>query len=139
MTVLFRIFARPNPQINLGPIDCSVALLVCDLALPDAPIVYASDPFMEMTGYRMNDIRGKNCRFLQAPGGKVQPHSSRKYVDHRTIKGMREAVKANKEHQTEITNFKKDGRPFVNILTIIPIQWDTQDYRYSVGFQHQKE
>lgn len=139
MTVLFRIFARPNPQINLGPIDCSVALLVCDLALPDAPIVYASDPFMEMTGYRMNDIRGKNCRFLQAPGGNVQPHSARKYVDHRTIKGMREAVKSNKEHQTEITNFKKDGRPFVNILTIIPIQWDTPEFRYSVGFQHQKE
>lgn len=139
MTVLLRIFARPNPQINLGPIDCSVALLVCDLALPDAPIVYASDPFMEMTGYRMDDIRGKNCRFLQAPGGNVQPHSARKYIDQRTIKGMREAVKANKEHQTEITNFKKDGRPFVNILTIIPIQWDTQQFRYSVGFQHQKE
>ncbi|KAJ0109875.1 vivid pas protein vvd [Diaporthe amygdali] len=139
MTVLFRIFARPNPQIDLGPIDCSVALLVCDLALPDAPIVYASDPFMEMTGYRMNDIRGKNCRFLQAPGGNVKPRSTRKYIDQRTILGMREAVKANKEHQTEITNFKKDGRPFVNILTIIPIQWDTQEFRYSVGFQHQKE
>lgn len=138
MTVLFRIYARPNPQINLGPIDCSVSLLVCDLAQPDHPIVYASDPFLHMTGYRMGDIQGKNCRFLQEPGGNVKPRSPRKFVDKRTLRGMHEAIRANKEHQTTVTNFKKDGRPFVNILTIIPIPWDGKDYRYSVGFQCEK-
>lgn len=136
MTVLFRIYARPDPQINLGPIDCSVALIVCDLALPDQPIVYASDPFLQMTGYQMNEIRGKNCRFLQAPDGNVKAKSVRPYADKRTIRGMRDAIKANKEHRTTITNFRKDGTPFVNILTIIPIPWDGQDYRYSVGFQY---
>lgn len=135
MTVLFRIYARPNPQINLGPIDCSVALIVCDLTAADNPIVYASDPFLHMTGYRMGEIRGRNCRFLQAPDGDVKARSSRKYVDKSTVRGMREAVKANKEHQTTVTNFRKDGRPFVNILTLIPITWDSEDYRYSVGFQ----
>lgn len=138
MTVLFRIYARPNPQINLGPIDCSVALIVCDLALADNPIVYASDPFLQMTGYRMHEIRGKNCRFLQAPDGNVEPTSSRKYVDQNTIRGMRDAIKANKEHQTTVTNFKKNGNAFVNILTLIPITWDSQDFRYSVGFQCDK-
>ncbi|CAN8098470.1 unnamed protein product [Discula destructiva] len=138
MTVLFRIYGRPNPQINLGPIDCSVALIVCDLAVADNPIVYASDPFLQMTGYRMPEIQGKNCRFLQAPGGEVEPKSSRQYVDKSTVHGMREAIQSNKEHQTTITNFKKDGRPFVNILTLIPITWDSQDYRYSVGFQCDK-
>lgn len=138
MTVLFRIYARPNPQINLGPIDCSVALIVCDLALPDHPIVYASDPFLQMTGYHMDDIRGKNCRFLQAPGGNVKPKSVRKSVDKRTVRGMREAIKMNKEHQTTITNFKKDGSAFVNILSIIPIPWDGKEFRYSVGFQCEK-
>lgn len=138
MTVLFRIYGRPNAQINLGPIDCSVALIVCDLAKPDNPIVYASDPFLQMTGYRMQEIQGKNCRFLQEPGGNVQPKSTRKYVDKNTIRGMRDAIKANKEHQTTITNFTKEGKPFVNLLTLIPITWDTQDFRYSVGFQCDK-
>lgn len=139
MTVLFRVYGRPNPQINLGPIDCSVALIVCDLAVADNPIVYASDPFLQMTGYRMHEIQGKNCRFLQAPGGDVKPKLSRKYVDKTTVRGMRDSIKANKEHQTTLTNFRKDGRPFVNILTLIPITWEgSNDYRYSVGFQCDK-
>lgn len=138
MTVLFRIYGRPNPQINLGPIDCSVAMIVCDLALPDHPIVYASEPFLQMTGYHMGEIQGRNCRFLQAPGGDVKPRSVRKSVDKRTVRGMRDAIKTNTEHQTTITNFKKDGSAFLNILTIIPIPWDGKDYRYSVGFQCEK-
>lgn len=138
MTVLLRIYARPNAQINLGPIDCSVALIVCDLAQPDNPIVYASDPFLQMTGYRMQEIQGKNCRFLQEPGGNVKPKSTRKYADKSTIRGMRDAIKANIEHQTTITNFTKDGRSFVNLLTLIPITWDTPEFRYSVGFQCDK-
>ncbi|ROW08271.1 hypothetical protein VMCG_03154 [Cytospora schulzeri] len=139
MSVLLRIFARPNPEIDLGPIDGSVALVVCDLALQDVPIVYASDAFLALTGYQMDEIRGRNCRFLQAPGGRVPPRSAREHVGPEDIRGMREAIGSNKEHQTEITNFKKGGEPFVNILTIIPITWDSEDYRYSVGFQCQKE
>lgn len=135
MTVLLRIYGRPNPQINLGPIDCSVALIVCDLALPDHPIVYASDAFQQMTGYHWDEIKGRNCRFLQAPGGKVSPKSVRKYADKSAVRGMRESIKANREHRTTITNFRKDGTPFVNILTLIPIRWDGPNYRYSVGFQ----
>lgn len=138
MTVLFRIYARPNPQINLGPIDCSVAMIVCDLAKPDNPIVYASDAFLAMTGYRMHEIQGKNCRFLQAPSGRVQPRSIRKHVDRKTVSSMRDAIKANKEHQTQVTNFKKNGEPFLNILSIVPIPWDGPEYRYSVGFQCEK-
>ncbi|KUI53002.1 White collar 1 protein [Cytospora mali] len=80
MTVLLRIFARPNPEIDLGPVDSSVALVVCDLAAPDTPIVYVSDPFLELTGYRADEVVGRNCRFLQAPGGRVKPHSARKHV-----------------------------------------------------------
>lgn len=139
MTVLFRIMARPNATVHLGPIDCSVALIVCDLALPDTPIVYASDPFYEMAGYRPAEIMGKNCRFLQAPGGNVKPKSVRKHVDKDTIKKMRKAVTTNTEIQTEVVNFKKDGKPFINLLTIIPIQWESKDFRYSVGFQCEKE
>lgn len=139
MSVMLRIFARPNPEIDLGPIDGSVALVVCDLALQDEPIVYASDAFLALTGYRMDEVRGRNCRFLQAPGGRVPPRSARQHVDKEHLRGVREAVRANREHQTELTNFKKGGEPFVNILTIIPITWGGDDFRYSVGFQCQKE
>lgn len=130
-----RVATRPHPKVELGAIDCSVALLLCDLQQPDTPIVYASDAFVMLTGYSSAEIMGKNCRFLQAPGGKVKPKSSRKYVDDKTVRKMRHAVRDNEEVQMEVANFRKDGSSFTNLLTMIPVQWDSQDYRYSVGFQ----
>lgn len=134
-----RVAGRPNPKVQLGPIDCSVALLLCDLAQPDVPIVYASDAFASLTGYTNAEILGKNCRFLQAPGGKVRPTSHRKYVDERTVRKMHTAVQTNDEVQLEVVNFKRNGSLFVNLLTMIPVRWDSHDFRYCVGFQVERE
>ncbi|OLN85281.1 White collar 1 protein 1 [Colletotrichum chlorophyti] len=139
MSILLRVISRPNPKIQLGAIDCSVALLLCDLEQPDTPIVYASEPFSLLTGYSNKEIMGKNCRFLQAPGGMVKKQSARKHVDKDTVKRMRESVETNDEVQLEVVNFKKDGTPFVNLLTMIPVLWDSHHYRYSVGFQVERE
>lgn len=40
---------------------------VTDPQLPDNPIVYASDNFIELTGYERRQVLGRNCRFLQGP------------------------------------------------------------------------
>ncbi|OHE94263.1 vivid PAS protein VVD [Colletotrichum orchidophilum] len=135
MSILLRVAGRPNPKVELGAIDCSVALLLCDLEQPDCPIVYASEHFSILTGYRNSEIIGKNCRFLQAPGGKVSQKSARKHVPKETVKSMRKAVEANDEFQVDVLNFRKDGTSFVNLLTMIPVRWDSQHFRYSVGFQ----
>ncbi|KAI4871055.1 putative vivid protein [Hypoxylon rubiginosum] len=138
MNILIRVMTRPSPVIDLGPIDASCALVMCDLQQPDYPIVYASDPFTELTGYSPAETIGRNCRFLQAPGGKVRKHSARKYVDKDTIKTIRRAVESNKELAVEVTNFKRNGQSFVNLLTMIPVYWDSAVPRYSVGFQAEK-
>ncbi|OTA62423.1 putative vivid protein [Hypoxylon sp. EC38] len=138
MNILIRVMTRPNPVIDLGPIDASCPLIMCDLQQPDYPIVYASDPFMELTGYSESEIIGRNCRFLQAPGGKVKRHSTRKYVHKDLIKKMRRAVDSNDELAIEVTNFKKNGQRFINLLSIIPVYWDSPTPRYSVGFLAEK-
>lgn len=40
---------------------------VTDPQLPDNPIVYASDNFIQLTGYERSQVLGRNCRFLQGP------------------------------------------------------------------------
>ena len=40
--------------------------VIADPHLPDCPIVFASDAFLELTGYSREEILGRNCRFLQA-------------------------------------------------------------------------
>ncbi|KAK4043148.1 hypothetical protein C8A01DRAFT_32790 [Parachaetomium inaequale] len=67
LTILASIHTRPNPTVPLGAVDASCALLIADLAQPDQPIVYASDPFTALTGYTPREVLGRNCRFLQVP------------------------------------------------------------------------
>ena len=40
---------------------------VTDPQMPDNPIVYASESFIELTGYERRQVLGRNCRFLQGP------------------------------------------------------------------------
>ena len=129
---------RANPIIELGAIDASCALILCDLQQHDCPVVYANEPFVELTGYSEQEIIGRNCRFLQAPGGKVKKSSTRKHIDNDTVKKMRNAVDGNTELAIEVANFKKNGQHFINLLAMIPICWDSAEPRYSVGFQAEK-
>jgi PAS domain S-box-containing protein len=134
-----RVLSRPNKKVDIGPIDAACPLLLCDLQRPDTPIVYTSDAFLALTGYRSHEVMGRNCRFLQAPGNKqVRSGGTRdKIVNLETVRSMRRAIERNEEMQVEILNYKKDGRQFRNLLTIVPVRWrdDSPNYQYSVGFQ----
>ncbi|KAF5234337.1 hypothetical protein FANTH_12170 [Fusarium anthophilum] len=133
MSILFRVMGRPNPQVVLGPVDCSVALVVCDMGQADAPVVYVSDSFSELTGYTAREALGRNCRFLQAPPG-LERSLDRKGTDKVASHRMRQAVCAGREIQTPVTNYKKYGQPFNNLLTIIPVPVDETGLRYCIGF-----
>jgi PAS domain-containing protein len=39
--------------------------VISDPTLPDCPIVFASDAFLELTEYSREEVLGRNCRFLQ--------------------------------------------------------------------------
>ncbi|KAI1871329.1 hypothetical protein JX265_000953 [Neoarthrinium moseri] len=138
MGILIRVMTRANAVIDLGAIDASCALILCDLKQPDCPVVYANEPFSQLTGYTQQDIIGRNCRFLQAPGGKVRRGSTRSHIDKDLIKQMRRSVEANSELAVEVVNFKKNGQPFINLLAMVPICWDSAEPRFSVGFQAEK-
>jgi PAS domain S-box-containing protein len=134
-----QVFSRPNPQIEVGAVDCSVALVLCDLQQPDMPIVYVSDTFCELTGYSRAEALGKNCRFLQSPGGGGPNGFQQTTANHGVIRSIRQAVRGQKEIQTEIINYKKNGQRFKNFLSIIPVQPCSAGYRYAVGMMVEAE
>ena len=133
--VLMRVATRPKPQISIGPVDLSCAFVVCDITKHDSPIVYCSDVFERMTGYTRWEILGRNCRFLQAPDGKVQAGVKRKYVDDNSVLQLKNKVNKREEIQLSLINYRKGGQPFMNLLTMIPITWDSDEFKYYVGFQ----
>jgi len=76
---------------------------VSDPSLPDNPIVYASQGFLELTGYRMDQVLGRNCRFLQGP-----------LTDPDAVDLIRRGVKEGRDTSVCLLNYKADGTPFWN-------------------------
>ncbi|KAJ6009765.1 hypothetical protein N7499_004835 [Penicillium canescens] len=132
---LGRVAMRPNPRINIGAVDLSCAFVMCDILREDQPIIYVSEAFERLTGYNKEEIVGRNCRFLQGPDGKVSPGAKRTFVDGQTVYRLRSTIDDRSEIQASIINYRKGGQPFMNLITMIPIQWDSEEYRYYVGFQ----
>lgn len=133
--VLMRVATRPKPQINIGAVDMSCAFVVCDVTQHDLPIVYCSDIFERLTAYTKHEILGRNCRFLQAPDGKIQAGVKRKYVDDESVLRIKNMINQRQEAQISVINYRKGGQPFMNLLTMIPITWDSDQIKYYVGFQ----
>jgi len=105
-----RLALRERSQQAAAIFHLNSGVLVTDPNLPDSPIVFANPGFHEMTGYPADKIIGRNCRLLQGPE-----------TDKGTIARMREAIAARRNFQGEILNYRKDGTPFWNELTISPV------------------
>jgi len=101
----FRLRSKVLCNLNEG-------ICICDPTLPDCPIVYCNDAFCRITKYARNEVLGKNCRFLQGPG-----------TSGKSVQTIREAVDQGREViSTEMLNYKKDGEPFYNLLSITPVK-----------------
>jgi len=134
MSILFRVFSRQNPQIDIGPVDASVAMTISDLNHPDHPIIYASDPFYELTGFSREEVLGKNALFLQAPLSRQ--HLQDTPITENDLSGiqtMQQAMQKHFECQLEISSFKKSGQRFKNVISIIPVYIPETGARYAVG------
>lgn len=96
-----------------------VAYCVCDPALPDNPIVFASDGFCSLTGYQYSEIQGRNCRFLQGPATKKDE------VDR-----IRASIQNHTEQSVNLLNYRKDGSTFVNEFFLTPLRDEENNVQY---------
>ncbi|CAD6906759.1 unnamed protein product [Tilletia controversa] len=145
---LAKVATRKNPSIQLGPIGPSCAFTIADALHPNQPLIYVSETFTRLTGYEPADVLGKNCLFLQAPDGDVNNNSNpagakRRSSDGRAVAHMKKHLGQMRECQASLINYKKNGKAFINLVTMVPIPWgpdgdgkaDSDIVRYFVGFQ----
>uniref|UniRef100_A0A126X1F8 non-specific serine/threonine protein kinase n=1 Tax=Oedogonium foveolatum TaxID=321584 RepID=A0A126X1F8_9CHLO len=98
--------------------------VICDPTLPDCPIVFASDAFLELTEYSREEVLGRNCRFLQG-----------KHTDAAAVAEIREAVHNGQELTVRLLNYTKSGRPFWNMFTMAPMMDQDGTIRFFIGVQ----
>jgi len=99
-------------------------ITISDNLQPDNPIVYANEGFERLTGYTREDVLGKNCRFLQS-----------EQTDPDTIEEIRSSIREEKSCSVEILNYRKDGTPFWNLLSITPVRDESGRVTNFLGIQ----
>jgi PAS domain S-box-containing protein len=105
--------------------DSPVGITIADSKDNSNPITYINNKFEDLTGYSKESVIGKNCRFLQG-----------KYTDEETVKDIRQAIESEEPIQVEIINYRSDGTPFWNQLTLFPVNGvDTEEVEHYVGIQ----
>ncbi|EIM88698.1 uncharacterized protein STEHIDRAFT_166722 [Stereum hirsutum FP-91666 SS1] len=142
LSILARVATRPHPKIMLGPVDMSCSFVIVDTRRYDSPVVYASPSFYTLTGYPEHEVLGRNCRFLQAPEGNVAKGEKRQYTSPDAVAYMRKSLVADKECQTSMVNYRKNGSQFINLVSVIPVTGgvlnapeESEEVVYHVGFQ----
>ncbi|KAG6418108.1 hypothetical protein SASPL_120307 [Salvia splendens] len=122
------VFGSEHPRVSQDLKDALATLqqtfVVSDATKPDCPIVYASSGFFTMTGYSSKEVIGKNCRFLQGPA-----------TDKDEVSKIRDATRNGSNYCGRLLNYKKDGTPFWNLLTVTPIKDDKGKTIKFIGMQ----
>lgn len=85
-------------------------MFVSDARAPDQPIVWINEAFTRQTGYTLDEVRGRNARLLQGPE-----------TDRAQVGRLRDAIVAGKAVSVELLNYRKDGTPFLNAMTLTPV------------------
>lgn len=110
----------------IARLDCNQALLmekmnslqrafcISNACAADYPIVYASPGFVELTGYPLVEIIGRNCRFLQGPD-----------TDKKEAQRLGSVMRDGKETNATLKNYRRDCSSFWNFIQIAPMK-DTE-------------
>mmetsp|Transcript_1637 Transcript_1637/g.2697 ORF Transcript_1637/g.2697 Transcript_1637/m.2697 type:complete len:294 (+) Transcript_1637:119-1000(+) len=98
-----KILMEPDFRLIHSLITSQQNFVLSDPSLPDNPIVYASDGFCRMSGYKRSDVLGRNCRFLQGPD-----------TDQAAVDVIRKGIMEGRDISVCLLNYRADGSPFWN-------------------------
>ncbi|MET1052174.1 MAG: diguanylate cyclase [Mycetocola sp.] len=87
-------------------------------------IIYANSAITAITGYSAAEMMGKNCAMLQGEA-----------TDPATVQRMRDSFRTGETFRGDVLNYRKDGTPFWNALTITPLQDATGTTTHFVSVQ----
>jgi PAS domain S-box-containing protein len=116
---------RERLQLYAEALDeAELGITVADVTRPDDPLIYVNKGFERLTGYDTEAALDENCRFLQGEG-----------TDEQTVARIRRAIEQGERHQAVLLNYRRDGTPFWNELTLTPISDESGAVTHYLGFQ----
>ena len=101
-----------------------IATVITNPRRPDNPLEVVNPAFSALTGYREEEIIGRNCRFLA--GEATEP-----WITER----IREAIRSRQSVLVDILNYRRDGSPFRNGVLVTPLFDDEGELAWFLGSQ----
>ncbi|MFC5948270.1 SpoIIE family protein phosphatase [Pseudonocardia lutea] len=102
-----------------------MSFTITDPRREDGPLIWVNPSFTRLTGYKVEDAVGRNCRFLQGPN-----------TDRHAVERMRAALRAQEPITEVVLNYRKDGTAFWNQVSISPVVDGAGDLVNFVGVQN---
>jgi PAS domain S-box-containing protein len=121
----FRHRMIPPPLPTDRRIDPSLhSVSLADCRRPDCPLIYVNKGFERLTGYTRDEVIGRNCRLLQGPD-----------TDPLDVARMRSAISAGEALILDLLNYRKDGSPFWNRVSLKPVLSRDGRVTHVIGIQ----
>ncbi|OLO39253.1 hypothetical protein BTR23_09405 [Alkalihalophilus pseudofirmus] len=104
---------KKNNQLATAINNLEIGVIITDPIQPDNPITFVNAGFEKLTGYRAEEVIGRKPNRLQGEKTSIEAK-----------KRIKEGIKNRESFSIEILNYRKDGEPFWNLLSITPVYED---------------
>ncbi|HSP20688.1 MAG TPA: EAL domain-containing protein [Planococcus sp. (in: firmicutes)] len=102
-------------------VEFQTGFIITNPEVEDNPIIYANEAYCEMSGYPVHEVVGRNGKFT---------HGLK--TDLKVSQEIRGCIDAGEACVKEIINYRKDGVPFWNEITIQPIVVNETDSKFTL-------
>ncbi|HSG88959.1 MAG TPA: PAS domain S-box protein [Pseudomonadales bacterium] len=101
-----------------------VSVTVTDHLAPDEPLIYGNDHFFDSVGYAADELLGQNLRILQGPD-----------TNAAHVAELGASLSRERGSATRLVNYRADGSPFWNLVTIQPVRDAHGKVTHNIGIQ----
>ena len=116
LRLLESVITHANDSVLIGKIDHE--------NIENSRVIYVNDAFTNMTGYSAEEMMHKNPFHSQG----LSPQSE-------DVQKIKEGIIKRESTEFEILNYKKDGEPFWNNFTVVPVADKDGTYNHWVSIQ----
>lgn len=101
-----------------------MSFTISDPRRDDDPLAWVNPSFERLTGYPLDEVVGRNCRFLQGPN-----------TDPAAVRRIREALRDRRPITEVLLNYRRDGTAFWNEISLSPVHDGDGELVNFVGVQ----